>query len=120
MLRHPAELRKGAATFAGLPLLSEHDASCDYKRDLVIGSLGTDVQFRDPYLICDEVMVWDPQAVKAIRNGRQRALSLAYHYRPVMWPGRFRGEAYDGIMTEISGTHCALVYAGRAGAACVI
>jgi len=39
---------------------------------------------------------------------------------PVMEPGEFEGQPYDGRMTEIQGNHLALVELGRAGADVVV
>jgi hypothetical protein len=120
MLRHPRELRKAARTFAGLPLYSRHHDGSDHRRDLVVGTLGSNVRFTDPYLVCDSVCVWDPDAIARIRDGRQRQISLGYRYEPLMRGGVYRGQRYDGVMVGIKGTHAALVREGRAGAACAL
>ena len=119
LLRDPAELRKAAGTFAGLPLLSEHrpvDAGA-HPNEIVIGSLGTDAAFDGTYLR-NSVCVWTQDAIAAIERGDRRELSCGYSYRPIMRPGVFRGQLFDGKMTEIKGNHCALVQSGRVGSDC--
>ena len=116
MLRHPDELAKGAPTFNNLPLLSQHvPVSADEPmKDLVVGSVGSDVTFDAPYLKAS-LCVWDSVAIAAIESGEQKEISCAYHYVPDMTPGVFEGEQFDGIMRDIIGNHVALVEMGRAG-----
>lgn len=116
LLRDPAELQRGAPTFCRLPLLSTHvPVTADEPRpDLVVGSVGSDVRFSDPYLDAS-LVVWDARAIALVESGHQRELSAAYRYDADMTPGRFRGQAYDGVMRNIRGNHVALVESGRAG-----
>jgi hypothetical protein len=121
LLRDPVELERGAATFARLPILSEHvPVTVDAPRpDLVVGSIGSEVVFAAPYLDAD-LCVWDATAIAGIETDKVRELSCAYRYVPVMEPGEFEGEPYDGRMTEIQGNHLALVEVGRAGSDVVV
>ena len=121
LLRDPAELEKGAATFARLPILSEHvPISADEPRqDLIVGAIGSDVAFNAPYLDAD-LSIWDARAIAGIETEKIKELSCAYRYVPVMEPGEFDGIQYDGRMTEIQGNHLALVTVGRAGSDVVI
>jgi uncharacterized protein len=116
LFRSPEELSKGADTFARLPILSKHiPVSADSPRqDLIVGSIGSEVNFLDPYLDAD-VCIWDAKAIAGIETETVREFSCAYHYVPLMTPGKYNGERYDGIMTQIRGNHLALVEAGRAG-----
>ena len=116
LFRDPVELARGASTFARLPILSKHiRVSADAPRqDLIVGSIGSDVEFNDPYLDAD-VCIWDAGAIAGIESDRVREFSSAYHYVAVMTSGEYHGQRYDGIMTEIRGNHLALVEAGRAG-----
>jgi uncharacterized protein len=116
LFRSPEELAKGAETFARLPILSKHiPVSADSPRqDLIVGSIGSEVNFLDPYLDAD-VCIWDAKAIAGIETETVREFSCAYHYVPLMTPGEYNGEPYDGIMTQIRGNHLALVEAGRAG-----
>ena len=116
LLRSPEELAKGADTFARLPILKKHiPVSADSPRqDLVVGAIGSEVNFLDPYLDAD-VCIWDAQAIAGIETETVREFSCAYHYVPLMTPGEYNGEPYDGIMTQIRGNHLALVESGRAG-----
>ena len=121
MFRDPAELEKGAATFARLPILREHvPVTVDSPQpDLVIGAIGSEVVFTPPYLDAD-LCVWDATAIAGIETDKVRELSCAYRYVPVMEPGEFEGQPYDGRMTEIQGNHLALVEVGRAGSDVVV
>ena len=121
LLRDPVELERAAPTFARLPVLSEHvPVTVDAPRpDLVVGAIGSEVVFAAPYLDAD-LCVWDATAIAGIETDKVRELSCAYRYVPVMEPGEFEGQAYDGRMTEIQGNHLALVEVGRAGSDVVV
>lgn len=121
LLRDPVELERGAPTFARLNILSGHDpitvdtlANNPDQRKLIVGNIGSDIQFKDPYLDAD-LCIFDAAAIAGIETNQIRELSCSYRYVPVMEPGEYKGEAYDGRMTEIRGNHLALVSAGRAG-----
>ena len=121
LLRDPVELERAAPTFARLPVLSEHvPVTVDAPRpDLVVGAIGSEVVFTPPYLDAD-LCVWDATAIAGIETDKVRELSCAYRYVPVMEPGEFEGQPYDGRMTEIQGNHLALVEVGRAGSDVVV
>jgi hypothetical protein len=122
MYRDPQELEKGAATFARLPVLSEHvPVTVESPRpDLVVGAIGSDVDFDGTYLNAD-ISVWDKTAIAGIETDTVRELSCAYRYIPVMEAGTTPdGEAYDGRMTSIQGNHLALVEVGRAGSDVIV
>lgn len=116
LLRDPEELTKAAPTFARLPILKKHVpiSADDLPKDLIIGSIGSDVVYNDPYLDAD-LSFWDAEAISLIESGKVKELSCAYRYRADMTPGTFQGVAYDGIMRDIVGNHLALVETGRAG-----
>jgi len=121
LFRDPVELERGAATFARLPILSEHvPVTVDTPRpDLVVGAIGSEITFTPPYFDAD-LCVWDATAIAGIETDKVRELSCAYRYVPVMEPGEFEGQPYDGRMTEIQGNHLALVEVGRAGSDVVV
>lgn len=121
LFRDPVELERGAETFKRLPILSKHvPVTVDAPRqDLVVGSIGSDVEFAAPYLDAD-ICVWDAAAIAGIETDKVRELSCAYRYVPIMESGEYEGQAYDGRMTEIRGNHLALVEVGRAGADVVV
>ena len=121
LLRDPVELERAAPTFARLPVLSEHvPVTVEAPRpDLVVGAIGSEVVFTPPYLDAD-LCVWDATAIAGIETDKVRELSCAYRYVPVMEPGEFEGQPYDGRMTEIQGNHLALVEVGRAGSDVVV
>lgn len=116
MYRHPDALRAACDTFARQPLLmGHHDADADNPhKDKVIGAVGSNVAFDGTYLTAD-ISVWDSAAIAAIESGQVRELSCAYRYTPVMTPGTSAVGVYDGIMSDIVGSHLALVEEGRAG-----
>lgn len=117
LLRDPEELEKSALTFNNLPVLSKHVpvTAESPRQDLVIGSIGSDVQFNKPYLTAS-TCIWDAKEIAAIETDTKREWSCAYRYTPDMTPGEYEGVAYDGVMRDIQGNHLALVETGRAGA----
>lgn len=116
LLRDPAELEKAAPTFNNIQLLSVHVpvSANDPKKEVVVGSTGTDAAFHAPYLT-NSLVVWDAEAIKGIESKDQCELSCAYRYDADMTPGTYEGEPYDGAMKNIRGNHVALVEVGRAG-----
>lgn len=116
LLRDPEELAKAAPTFNNLPVLSRHVAvtADSHEPDLVVGSLGTDSEFSDPYLD-NSMVIWSQEAIDGIEDDSQREVSSAYRYRADMTPGTYKGAHYDGVMRDIRGNHVALVRTGRAG-----
>jgi len=126
LLRDPVELERAAHTFERLPILSEHVpitvdlmAEDENLKKLVIGSIGSDVSFNSPYLNAD-LCIWDKDSIAGIDTEQIKELSCAYRYVPVMEPGQFDGQAYDGRMTQLQGNHLALVEVGRAGSDVVV
>jgi uncharacterized protein len=121
LLRDPEELRKAAPTFNGVQLLRKHTpvSADDHRPDQVVGSVGSDCSFDDPYLK-SSLSIWAKDAIDEIESGAKKELSSGYHYRPDMTPGNFDGKQYDGVMRDIVGNHVALVEDGRAGPDVVI
>lgn len=121
LFRDPVELERGAHTFARLPILKKHiPVTVDSPQpDLIIGAIGSDVAFDEPYLMAD-LCFWDAEAIAGIDTDTVRELSCGYRYTPVMTAGVYKGSPYDGTMTEIKGNHLALVPVGRAGADVVV
>lgn len=115
LLRDPEELKRGAATFDGKPLMFVHtpvDAN-DHAFNDVVGAV-MNAAYEHPFLTA-ELVIWPGAAIKAIEAGNKQQLSCGYRYRPVMEPGVHEDVPYDGRMTEIIGNHVALVTEGRAG-----
>jgi hypothetical protein len=121
LLRHPDELAKAAKSFNNIPILSEHQpvSADEHPAELVIGSTGNDARFEPPYLK-NSLTIWPQSAIDAIESGEKRELSCGYRYTPVMQPGVYEGQSYDGIMTALVGNHVACVPEGRAGSDVVI
>lgn len=116
LLRAPDELQKAAESSNGVPLLRKHVAvnAADHKPHDVVGSLGTDADFDGEYLT-NSLFVNALDAIEGIESRAKRELSMGYHYDADMTPGKFGGNAYDGIMRNIVVNHVALVEDGRAG-----
>lgn len=122
LYRDPDELAKGAPTFNGLPLLSEHVAvtADSHDPELVLGATGTDAVFDAPYLK-NSLVLWTRAGIDGVESEEAKEVSSSYHYRPDMTPGVSPwGEPYDGVMRDIVGNHVALVREGRAGADVVV
>jgi len=121
LYRDPAELKLAADTFARIPILSRHiPISADVPRpELIIGTVGSDVSFSEPYLDAD-LCFWASDAIAGIETNQVRELSCAYRYVPVMEPGYIDGKRYDGRMTQIQGNHVVTTEIGRAGSDVVV
>lgn len=121
LFRDPEEIRKAADSFRGLPLLIKHNVvnADNPRKDLIVGTTGTDVEFNDPYLTVS-LSIWDNAAIAGIETKQQTELSCGYRYTPDMTPGEYQGTHYDGVMRDIIGNHVALVDIGRAGSDVVV
>lgn len=124
--RPGTELAKGAATFNGLNILSEHikDDAEDPAKDYIIGSMGTDAKYSAPYLQ-NSLIIKDAEAIELLNpadpsKAPKREISASYRYDPVFEAGTFNNVRYDFIMTNIRGNHIALVEEGRAGSDVVV
>jgi 8-oxo-dGTP pyrophosphatase MutT (NUDIX family) len=117
LYRDPEELAKAAPTFNNIPVLSEHveTNAGNHKHELVIGTTGTDAEFKAPFLR-NSMSFWDGDAIEDVERELKKELSSAYRYRADMTPGTApSGERFDGVMRDIVGNHVALVEEGRAG-----
>lgn len=117
LYRDPVELAKAAASFAGKPLLFVHEpvTADEPATNLVVGSIGTDVNFDGVYLRAP-LSVWRRDAITAIESETKRELSPGYRYTADMTRGRTpEGLTYDGVMRNIKGNHLAIVKEGRTG-----
>jgi len=117
LYRDPEELARAAASFAGKPLLMHHIpvTADEPATDLVVGTIGTDVQFEHPYLRAP-LSVWRGDAIRAIERHQKEELSPGYRYTADMKPGITpEGVAFHGRMRNIMGNHVAIVPAGRTG-----
>lgn len=116
LLRDPKELAEAVETFKGKPLLIKHEYVDSEKpeKDLIVGSVGSSLEFVDGTLYGD-ITVWDAEAIELIESKKLEELSASYWYEPDMSTGKVAGRAYDGIMRNIRGNHVALVARGRIG-----
>jgi hypothetical protein len=117
LLRSPEALEKAAASFASRPLLRDHarQMAADSDRGLVVGTVGPNARFIDPYLFAD-LTIWSADAIRQIESGAKAQLSAGYGFAVDMTPGKWAGRRFDGIMRGIVGDHVALCDVGRAGA----
>lgn len=117
LYRDPEELKKGAASFEGLPLMIKHVAqTADEPRKEYIGGSVHNVAF-DGKNLRGDLLVWDGEAIDLIESDTLSDLSCSYRYKPLMQAGEAKGKKYDGVMTGIQGNHVALVDDGRASGA---
>jgi Uncharacterized protein conserved in bacteria (DUF2213) len=116
MLRDPLELARAAPTYNGVPILLKHEvvSADDPKRDIVVGSAGSNTTFDGTYLR-NSLSVWDGEAIDLIESGEQKELSCGYRFTADMTPGFYKGARYQGVMRNLIANHIALVAKGRAG-----
>lgn len=116
VFRPPEELRRAASTFNKLPILAvhKHVSAKDPKKELIIGTTGSNSQFDGEYLTND-LAFWDAEFIGKIESDEQRELSSSYRYVPVLENGSYNSQPYEIKMTQIEGNHVALVVEGRAG-----
>ncbi len=121
LYRDPDELKKAAPTLNGVPLLRKHVpvGAEDHKPYDVVGAIGTEASFDDPYLT-NSLIVWSGDDIRGIESGAKKELSAGYHYTPDMTPGQNGGKRFDGVMRDIVFNHVALVEDGRAGSDVVV
>lgn len=106
----------------GIPIQYGHhidtpDSPADETR---IGTTGDQAFFEAPYLT-GSLHIYDANAIRKIKEGSKKELSLAYYYTPDFTSGVTEdGEHYDFIMRNIRATHLALVEEGRAGTDCCV
>lgn len=114
LYRLPEELKKGASTLEGKPILVKHKpiSSDDHPSELVAGSVNNPEFVGDK--LYGDLSLWDQGAIDAIDEGSKKHISLGYHYKPVMTPGTApSGKKFDGVMKDIRYNHLALVDSPR-------
>lgn len=120
LFRDPAELERGVRTLNNKPLLFGHNPvhaeAHDHTR--TVGTVSNPV-WNPPYVDGD-MAVWAGPAIDCIRDDSQKELSSSYHYKAVMEPGSYEGQAFDGRMVDIAFNHVGLVPKGRVGPDCVV
>ncbi len=121
LLRDPDELEKAAPTLNGVQLLRKHIpvSADDHQPWDVVGAVGTTARWDAPF-IKNGLSIWSGPDIEGVKSGEKRELSPGYHYKAVMGPGTFDGEAYDGKMTDIVFNHVAIVTDGRQGSDVII
>lgn len=112
------ELAQGLQTLSGVPILNDHPEEVvtaenfEKYKDWVIGSVGTDIRFEDPYVL-GSLVFHDANAIDGIESEKKRQLSCGYVYVPALESGMFDGQPYEIKMTKIRFNHLALVKKGR-------
>jgi uncharacterized protein len=119
MLRDPGALEAAVPTLHGKPLLLRHRSQTrnDYDPDVTIGAV-MNPEWVAPDLIA-ELSAWHPEGLAAIESGAKKDLSAGYRYRPVMEPGHYNGQPYDGRMIDIAFNHVTICPDGRVEGAMV-
>jgi uncharacterized protein len=119
MLRDPAALEAAIPTLHGKPLLLRHRSQTrnDYDPSVTIGSV-MNPKWESPQIVA-ELSVINPEGIAAIEAGEKTDLSAGYRYRPVMEPGTYNGQAYDGRMIDIAFNHVTICPEGRVEGAMV-
>jgi hypothetical protein len=114
LYRDPDEMKKGAASFNGVPLMLKHipQTADDPRKEYQAGSVHS-VRFDGKHMRGD-LLVSDGYAIDLIKSDQLSDLSCGYRYDPEMTSGDNAGARYDGIMRNIQGNHVALVDDGRA------
>jgi hypothetical protein len=121
LLRDPRELAKATGSFAGKPLLVQHQAinASDHAHELVAGAVSNPTFDAATGQLKGDLVIWDGDAIRAIQNGTNAALSCGYFYRAQMEAGTYQGVRYDGRMVDIKANHVSLVPEGRVAMAMV-
>ncbi len=105
-------------SLANLPVTLEHPPELltpDTCREYQRGHTGSNVEYRTPFAY-GVVTITDADAIKAVKSGEAREVSVGYRVKFDATPGVTPdGQRYDGIQREISGNHVAIVRKGRAG-----
>lgn len=121
LYRDLEELKKGAETFVGKPILLKHVPSSanDHPRELTVGAIGSPIEIEGDTVFAP-LTIWDKEAIEGIENGTQRGLSCGYRYDLDYTPGSAPdGSRFDGRMINIGGNHMALVSEPRVQGAMV-
>ena len=105
-------------SLANLPVTLEHPPELltpETCREYQRGHTGSNIEYRTPFAY-GVVTITDSDAIKAVKNGEAREVSVGYRVKFDATPGITPdGERYDGVQREISGNHVAIVRKGRAG-----
>ena len=109
-------------SFALKPVTNEHPAdgvTADTWKAHAIGHVGAEIR-RDGDYVSADIIIQDRSAIEAVEAGK-RELSAGYDSQILWQEGTAPdGQAYQAIMTDISGNHIAIVDRGRAGRQCRI
>ena len=109
-------IQNALTTFEGLPLLLDHhdESAAEPAKAYRVGSTGTDAAYRAPYLDVS-LHITDAEAIRRVESGEQREISIGFFATYAPAAGIFNGEAYDFVISRLTGNHVALVPEGRAG-----
>lgn len=116
-LKHPDDLFHvdSLATIPAAPLTVMHPpggVTPDSWRNVAIGSVSAPRR-EGKYLVAD-VVVHDPDAINAVKDGRLSELSMGFDATVIDGAGEYEGERYDARQTNIRYNHTAIGPAGMA------
>lgn len=109
-------------TFAGSPVTLNHPrfsngdrlVSASTWKNVAIGHAGENIRQDGDHMVAD-LYIRDAAAVKAVKNGSLKHISLGYQVDYDPTPGTTRdGQRYDGVQRNIRGNHIALLPVGVA------
>lgn len=106
--------KKSLASYAGKPVIITHEAGSIDKDNVMKEIVGTILSegFRDGSDVRCKVVIHD---IDKVKKTPYRELSLGYNLDLIEEPGKWNGEPYDAIQTNIRINHLAIVESARAG-----
>lgn len=111
-----SELIKAMDSFKNAGVVLTHKWVEPTEMPHLVGSIGSKIEHREPYLFVDMITIYDKEAINAINSGEARELSPGYTCDLVQENGiTGEGEAYEFKQTAIKFNHLALVSEGRSG-----
>lgn len=116
-LRSVDEVSKATQGLNSLPLTLRHPkelVNTKNFKDVAVGYAGTDATF-DGLNCFVTVTITDDEAIRAIREGKVKAVSCGYESFINDDVGVWQGSDYDQVQESIEYNHIALVLEGRAG-----
>ncbi len=106
--------KQSLKTYKGKPIIITHEAGVVSKDNVDHEQIGTILSegYQDGENVRAEIIIHNTDAMK---NCGLKELSLGYNLDLIEEPGKWEGEPYDAIQTNIVVNHLALVAVARAG-----
>lgn len=112
----PEEIFDPAAMYSleGIPVTVDHTwiRPGEKRKTVEVGNIAGAPRQNGPYLEAD-ILVRDPDAISAIKNGNLKEISSAYGTLYEMTPGRYSARDYSGSQRRIRFNHVALLPEGK-------